>query len=204
MSGDPNPYTGSHADSVVGSSARVWWAIYTRHQHEKTVADMLESKGLDVFLPLYASERKWKDRVKNLTLPLFPGYVFVQGGHERRLPILTTPGVHMILSTGERAAVIPDVEIESIRKMVESDCVVQPHPYLKCGERVRVIRGSLSGLEGILLRRKNQCRLVLSVEMLTQSVGVEVNAYDVIPIEPSAEKPIPLGASGRNSIQRAS
>jgi transcription antitermination factor NusG len=163
-------------------STPTWWAVYTRHQHEKTVAEALASKGLEVFLPLYASKRKWKDRMKTLQLPLFPCYVFVQGGHERRLPIVTTPGVHMILSRGEQAAIIPDQEIEGVRRTVESRCCVEPHPWLECGERVRVIRGALTGLEGILVRRKNQCRLVLSVEMLMQSVGVEVDASDVAPI----------------------
>ncbi len=77
-----------------------WWAVYTRHQHEKTVADMLSWKGLEVFLPLYESRRRWKDRYKVLTLPLFPCYVFVRGGLSRRLQIVTTPGVHMILYKG--------------------------------------------------------------------------------------------------------
>jgi transcription antitermination factor NusG len=160
-----------------------WWAIYTRHQHEKVIAEMLESKGFDVFLPLYESERQWKDRIKKLTLPLFPCYVFVQGSLDRRLQVVTTPGVHMILSHGETVAMIPDDEIQAIRKTVEGQCRVEPHPFLKCGERVRVIRGSLEGLEGILVRKKNQCRLVLSVDMLARSVGVEIDAFDVVPVQ---------------------
>lgn len=204
MSGNPNHPASANASSAAGPSARVWWAIYTRHQHEKSVADVLGSKGLDVFLPLYASKRKWKDRLKTLMLPLFPGYVFVEGGHERRLPILSTPGVHMILTSGEGAAVIPDTEIESIRRTVESHCLVQPHPFLKCGERVRVIRGSLAGLEGILARKKNQCRLVLSVEMLAQSVGVEVDASDVVSVETPVKQSPAVETSGRDSIRCAS
>ena len=124
-----------------------WWALYTRHQHEKVVAEMLLAKGLDVFLPLYETQRRWKDRRKMLTLPLFPGYLFVRGGLERRLKIVTTPGVHMILSKGDQAAVILETEIQTIRRAVEGTYRIEPHPFLKCGERVRVKRGSLEGVE---------------------------------------------------------
>lgn len=156
-----------------------WCAVYTRHQHEKAVSEMLRVKDFEVFLPLYESIRKWKDRRKLLSLPLFPGYVFVRGSLERRLPILTTPGVHMIISRGERIATIPEEEIEAIRRTIEGQFTVEPHPFLRCGERVRVVRGSLEGVEGILTRKKNLYRLVLSVEMLAQSVAVEIDALDV-------------------------
>jgi transcription antitermination factor NusG len=163
-----------------------WWALYTRHQHEKTVADMLTAKGLEVFLPLYESVHRWKDRRKVVSLPLFPCYVFVRGGHNRKLTVVSTPGVHMILSRGERIAIIPEDEIQAIRTTVEGPYAVEPHPYLKCGERVRVTRGSLEGVVGVLVRRKNLCRLVLSVDMLAQSVGVEIDAADVEPVEQGA------------------
>ena len=159
-----------------------WWALYTRHQHEKTVAEMLTTKGFEVFLPLYDSMRRWKDRKKMLSLPLFPCYVFVRGSLERKLQVVTTPGVHMILYRGEQLAVIPQTEIEAIRAAVEGDFRVEPHPFLKCGDRVRVIRGSLAGVEGILTRKKNLFRLVLSVHMLAQSVAVEIDASDVEPM----------------------
>jgi transcription antitermination factor NusG len=165
-----------------GEGDSAWWALYTRHQHEKTVADMLTAKGFEVFLPLYESVRRWKDRKKLLSLPLFPCYVFVRGGLDRRLPVVTTPGVHMILTHGEKVAVIPQDEIEAIRRTVDGTYRVEPHPYLKVGERVRVIRGSLEGVEGVLLRKKNVCRLVLSVAMVAQSVAVEIDAADVEPL----------------------
>jgi transcription antitermination factor NusG len=158
-----------------------WWALYTRHQHEKTVAEMLSVKGFEVFLPLYESIRRWKDRNKKLTLPLFPGYVFVRGGIDRRLQIVTTPGVHMILFHGEQVAMIPGVEIDAIRKAVEGPFRLEPHPFLKCGERVRVKRGSLLGVEGILIRKKNLYRLVISVDMMAKSVAVEIDSTDVEP-----------------------
>jgi transcription antitermination factor NusG len=155
--------------------------LYTRHQHEKTVAVMLSEKGFEVFLPLYESVRLWKDRKKRIALPLFPCYVFVQGGSDRRLEILTTPGIHSILFCGERAAIIPQEEIQAIRRIVEGNFRVEPHLFLKCGERVRVTRGPLEGIEGVLVRKKNLYNLVLSVDMMAQSVAVEIDAADVEP-----------------------
>ena len=159
-----------------------WWAVYTRHQHEKVVAGILSAKGFEVFLPLYESTRRWKDRSKVLSLPLFPCYLFLRGEHNRRLQAVTTPGVHMILCNGEHVATVPEAEIQAIRKTVEGSLRVEPHPFLKCGERVRVRQGTLKGVEGILVRKKNQYRLVLSVGMLSQSVGVEIDASEVEPL----------------------
>jgi transcription antitermination factor NusG len=158
---------------------QAWWAIYTRHQHEKAVAEVLSAKGLEVFLPLYDCMRRWKDRTKLISLPLFPGYLFVRGELDRRLHIVTTPGVHMILSRGDKLAVITEAEIQAIRITIEGPNQVEPHPFLKCGQRVRVKHGPLEGIEGILVRKKNLCRLVLSVDMLAQSVAVEIDAADV-------------------------
>ncbi len=164
------------------SASEGWWAIYTRHQHEKVVADMLTAKGFDIFLPLYESTRHWKDRRRILSLPLFPCYLFIRGGLERRLQVVTTPGVHMILYCGDRVAIVPQDEIEAVQRALASPARVEPHHYLKCGMRVRVIRGPIEGVQGILVRKKNLCRLVLSVDLLSQSVAVEVNAGDVEPI----------------------
>jgi len=149
-------------------------------------------------LPLYESTRRWKDRCKVLSLPLFPCYVFVRGGLDRRLQVLTTPGVHTILYRGEEVAMIPEEEIEAIRKTVEGPFRVEPHPFLRCGERVRVIRGSLEGVEGVLLRKKNLYRLVLSVDMLAQSVAVEIDASDVVPAETKGSaNTFPVGHADR-------
>jgi transcription antitermination factor NusG len=167
-----------------------WWALYTRHQHEKVVADTLAAKGFEVFLPLYESTRRWRDRKKVLSLPLFPCYLFVRGGIDRKLQVVTTPGIHMILYHGERVATIPEQEIEAIQRAVDGPYRVEPHPFLKCGMRVRVTRGALDGVEGILIRKKNLCRLILSVDMLAQSVAVEVEATDVEPCATRAEQSV--------------
>ena len=167
-----------HSD-LVSASQHGWWAVYTRHQHEKVVADMLISKGLEVFLPVYDTLHRWKDRRKKLTLPLFPCYLFVRERTDGRLLTVTTPGIHMILTRGNQLAVIPEIEIAAIQRALMDPSHVEPHPFLRCGERVRVIRGPLVGIEGILIRKKNLYRLVLSVDMLAQSAAVEVDALDV-------------------------
>ena len=153
-----------------------WYALYTRHQHEKCVHQVLTGKGLEAFLPLYTTAHQWKDRVKRVSLPLFPCYVFLRGPLFQWLPVLSTPGVHSIVGCGGQPALISNVEIEAIRRVVESPTNVEPHPFLKCGDRVRVTAGPLRGLEGLLLRKKNWCKLLLSVEMLQRSVAVEVDA----------------------------
>jgi transcription antitermination factor NusG len=152
-----------------------WYALYTRHQHEKVVHQILTGKGFEAFLPLYTTAHQWKDRVKRVSLPLFPCYVFLQGPLTQWLPVLTTPGVHTVVGFGGEPASISGAEIEAIRQVIENAVKVEPHPFLKYGDRVRVIAGPLRGLEGILLRKKNWCKLLLSVEMLQRSVAVEVD-----------------------------
>jgi transcription antitermination factor NusG len=156
-----------------------WYAVCTRHQHEKAAARILEYKEFEVFLPLYKARRRWKDRVKELSVPLFPGYLFIREGLEGWLPIITTPGVCNIVSCGGRPAAIPHSEIEGVRRIVESTLRVEPHPFLRSGDWVRVKYGPIAGVEGILLRKKNIARLVLSVEMLGKSAAVEVEATNV-------------------------
>jgi transcription antitermination factor NusG len=153
-----------------------WYALHTRHQHEKCVHQVLTGKGFDAFLPLYTTAHQWKDRVKRVSLPLFPCYVFLHGPLDHWLPVLTTPGVHAVVGCGGRPAPISNDEIEAIRRVIESPVKAEPHPFLKCGDHVRVTAGPLRGLEGLLLRKKNWCKLLLSVEMLQRSVAVEVDA----------------------------
>jgi len=159
-----------------GSAGTRWWhALYTRHQHEKVVAQALTGKGFEIFLPQYRTIRKWKDRQKEISLPLFPNYVFILGGLDRMLNIVTTPGVHSLVSWGGRPAEIPWKEIEAVRRLVDSSLPVEPHPFLKCGDFVRIKSGALEGIEGILVRKTRGVRLVLSVEMLSRSAAVEVD-----------------------------
>ena len=166
-----------------------WYAIYTRHQHEKTVAENLSCNGIEVFLPTYGGVRQWKDRTKHLQLPLFPCYVFLHGGLDRRVKVLSTPGVYSIVGIGGQPAAIQETEIEAIRKAVTSGLRAEPFPFLQCGDRVRVKAGPLMGIEGILIRKKSSFRLILSAELLQKSIAVEVDAFSV---EPVAQR-IPAG-----------
>ena len=162
--------------SLDGSTDASWWhALYTRHQHERVVANALTGKGFEVFLPQYRTVRKWKDRQKEIFLPLFPNYVFICGGLDRMINILTTPGIHSLVSWGGKPAEIPFKEIDSVRRLVESALPLEPHPFLKCGDVVRIKSGALEGIEGILVRKTRGVRLVLSVEMLSRSAAVEVD-----------------------------
>lgn len=183
-----------------GSEASWWHALYTRHQHEKAVAQALSGKGFEVFLPQYRTVHRWKDRQKELLLPLFPNYVFMHGGLERMLTLVTTPGLHSIVGWGGRPANIPSQEVEAVRRLVESASQVEPHPFLKCGDRVRITSGPLEGIAGILVRKTRGYRLVLSVEMLSRSASVEVDTSMVErlgagePAHVGIEKPGPRAA----------
>jgi transcription antitermination factor NusG len=143
------------------------------------VAQALSGKGFEVFLPHYRAVHRWKDRQKGILLPLFPSYVFIHGGLDRMLSIVTTPGVYSLVSWGARPAEIPPEEIEAVRRLVESCSQVEPHPFLKCGDLVRIKSGPLEGIEGILVRKTRGFRLVLSVEMLSKSAAVEVDVSTV-------------------------
>lgn len=161
-----------------------WHALFTRHQHEKPVAMALSNKGYEVFLPLYCSERRWQDRAKQLWLPLFPSYLFIRGGLDRQLQILTTPGVIHIVAYGGRPAVVPEYQLNAVRQMLSSSLAVETFPYLQAGDRVRVKSGPLMGVEGILSRSKNVSRLVVSMDILGRSAAVEIEATTVERIGP--------------------
>lgn len=161
-----------------------WHALFTRHQHEKSVALALSNKFHEVYLPLYRSERQWQDRAKKLWYPLFPCYLFIRGGMDRQLQIITTPGVIQIVGWGGHPAIIPQPQLNAVRQIIESCVIVETHPYLQCGDRVRVKTGPLMGLEGILTRKKGVARLVVSMEMLGRSAAVEIDVLNVERIGP--------------------
>jgi transcription antitermination factor NusG len=173
-------------DMEIQSSAgtRNWYALLTRHQHEKTVATALSNKNHAVYLPLYRSVRRWQDRAKQVLLPLFPCYVFIREGMDRQLEILKTPGIIHIVSWGGRPAIVPQTQLLAVKQIIESCLHVESHPYLQCGDRVRVKTGPLMGLEGILVRKKGLARLVISMEMLGRSAAVEIDVLNVERIGP--------------------
>ena len=159
-----------------------WYALQVKARFEKYVTTQLESKGYETFLPTYISKRKWSDRVKSLSLPLFPSYVFCRFNVHARLPIVITPGVMTILGAGKIPAPIDECELSAIRQITECQVRAEPCPYLAVGEVVRVESGPLEGLVGIVLRVKSSDRLVVSVSLLMRSVSVEINRSCVKPV----------------------
>jgi transcription antitermination factor NusG len=161
-----------------------WYALFTRHQHEKSVALALSNKSHEVYLPLYRSERQWQDRARQLWFPLFPCYVFIREGMDRRLQVLTTPGIIHIVGWGGQPAIVPQTQLDAVRQIIEHCLILETHPYLQSGDRVRVKTGPLMGLEGILTRKKGVARLVVSMEMLGRSAAVEIDVLNVERIGP--------------------
>jgi len=159
-----------------------WYAAYTSPRHEKKIAQQMEENRIECFLPLYRSVRRWKDRRKQLDLPLFPGYIFVRIALKDRLQVLQVPGVVQFINFSGKPAVVPDSEIEALSRGLSGGLYAQPHPYLKIGRRVRVHSGPLSGVEGILVRRKDKFRIVLSIHLIQRSVAVEVDESEVEPL----------------------
>jgi transcription antitermination factor NusG len=160
-------------------SAAGWHVLYTRHQHEKTVRRVLANKGFETFLPLCRSASRWKDRMKFVDRPLFPCYVFVRGVEREWLNVLKTPGVQMLVPGSNGAAIVPNEEIDAVRRLTEGGGIVEPHPFLKSGDRVRVTLGPFAGLEGYLIRKKNGCRLVVGIEILGKAAAAEIDAVFV-------------------------
>lgn len=169
----------------IASEARPWFALRTKPRWEKIAAEILHNKGYDEFLPLYKSGRRWSDRYKELELPLFPGYLFCRLNSDARAPVLTTPGVLSFVGIRRIPLPVEDSEIEAVRTIIASGLAVEPWPFLQVGSRVRIEYGALKGLEGILLRLKSRCRLVVSVTLLQRSVSVEIDRYFVTSLGPS-------------------
>lgn len=159
-----------------------WYAVHTRSRHEKRVADQLLRKNIDFFLPLYESERRWSDRKMRIELPLFPGYIFVQIPLKDRLQVLELVGVAKLVSVRGEPVPLDDKEIGILRQGLTAKLKAEPHPYLKVGQKVRVKHGPLSGLEGILIKKKDNLRLIISVDLIMRSVSVEIAAIDVHPL----------------------
>lgn len=156
-----------------------WYAIYTAPRHEKRIAEQIERRRISCFLPLYRSVRRWKDRRKELKLALFPGYLFVRIPLEKRLQILQLPGVVRFVAFNGQPTPMPKDEIESLRNRLSGSSTMEPHPYLRLGRKVRVHSGAMRGLEGILVRRKDFCRVVFSIDLIMRSVAVDVDEADV-------------------------
>lgn len=160
-----------------------WYAAYTRSRHEKVVAETLQQRGVEHFLPLYETVRQWKNGRCKVQMPLFPGYLFVHIELGDRLQVLQAPGVVRLVGFKGAPAALPQKEVEIIRSALRRGIGAEPHPYLKAGQRVRIMSGPMEGLEGILLRRRGKPRVVVSVDLIMRSVALDIDAAQVEPVK---------------------
>ena len=173
---------GSALPEEAGLRLRRWFAVYTLPRHEKRVRELMERRGIECYLPLYPVVRRWKNGcVMHLELPLFPGYLFVRIAAAERTPVLEIAGVCWIVGRGREPLPLPEADVERLRSGLQQR-KAEPCPYLAVGERARIETGALAGMEGILLRRKKDLRVVLTLDLISQSIAVEVDMADVRPL----------------------
>jgi len=170
-----------HSLAVAEKFSVSWFAAYTHSHHEKRVASHFAERQIESFLPLYSTRHRWRNRcTMNLELPLFRSYVFVRIDPRERVRVLEVPGVLLLVGFGRNLAPLPDFEIEALRSGL-GQRKIEPHPYLIIGERVRIKAGPMMGMEGVLVRKKNNFRVVLALDVIMQCVAVEVDADDLEP-----------------------
>lgn len=163
------------------SSHPRWYAVHTRSRHEKTATEQLVSREVETFLPLYRAVHRWQNGDHDVRMPLFPGYTFVRIVMCDRLKVLKVPGVVRLVSFDGNPAPLEDQEVEGLRRALTSGVKAAPHPYLTVGRRVRITAGPLAGHEGILVRKKNSLRVVLSIDLIQRSLLVDLNAHELEP-----------------------
>jgi transcription antitermination factor NusG len=167
-----------------------WYAVHTRSNFERQIAAELAGRGIEAYLPAYEEVHQWKDRKQRVEIPLFPGYLFARfsDSPQTRLAVLRARGVVRILGDSSAVEPVPEEQIEAVQLLLNSKLPCLAHPFLREGTRVRVKRGALANLEGILVRVKNEARLVISIPLLSQSVAAEVDARDVEPLKSSHDE----------------
>jgi transcription termination/antitermination protein NusG len=153
-------------------SSLPWFAVYVKNRHEKNVALSLRGKGYESFLPTYV---KLDRDYKKYDLPLFPGYVFCRFEVQNTLPVVSIPGVFSIVANGPKPSAICETEIDAIKRMLASQLVVQPWPYIAAGQQISMKSGPLRGLEGVVIDETHHQWLVLSLHLLQRSVAVKVD-----------------------------
>lgn len=164
-----------------------WFAVCTLPRHEKRAADILAEREIESFCPLYAETRQWKKRAPvTLELPLFPTYLFARIRDNERGRLLSVPGVISIVGNRRQALSIPDAEIDALRGGLHLRSAL-PEQYIAVGERVRIVAGAMAGVEGVMIRSKNQLRVVISIQVIMRSISVEVNLVDIEPVRSSSD-----------------
>jgi transcription antitermination factor NusG len=162
-----------------------WYALQVRTRWESSTTMLLSGKDYQTFLPTYKTKKRWNGRLREVDVPLFPGYVFCQFDAQKRLPILVTPGVIAVVGRGRVPLPVDDGEIAAIRTIVSSGFRAEPWPYLELGQKIRIESDALMGLEGILINFKGNHRIVVSVSLLRRSVALEIDRSCVRPVSPA-------------------
>ena len=158
-----------------GSAGQSWFALQVRTNYERVVQQLLDQKQCESYLPSYRERRMWSDRIKHIERPYFPGYVFCRIHEEERVPVLQTPNVINLVGAGRKPIAIADDEMASLRILVDSQCQTEPWPYLSVGQKVRIDKGPLTGVEGILQAVKTGYRIVVNISLLQRSVAAEMD-----------------------------
>lgn len=162
---------------------RRWYAVFTLPQNEKSAVRHLGLREIESFLPTYETVRVWKNRQRvHLVLPLFPSYLFVHITSRERAKVLASPGVVRIVGSGREPLAVPDAAIDFLRSDLCEGQKVEPYCELVVGEKVRIKSGPMQGLRGVLVRKSNSLRFVLTVDLINQHAAVEIGAEHLEPI----------------------
>ena len=159
-----------------------WYALYTRSRHEKYVDQELNKKGIETFLPLRRVMHHWSDRRQIIEEPLFKGYLFVRIPLSNRFNVLNTVGAVNFVGISAGPLEVPERELMTVRQFIEQEIQIDPFPYLKEGDRVYVRSGPFKGVEGFIVRKDKHCRLVISLDLLMQSISIEIDQASVEPV----------------------
>lgn len=157
---------------------RAWCVLQVLSNQEKRVAQHLTSRGVEHYLPLYSERSQWSDRTVTLARPLFPGYVFTRFSTEKKLPIISTPGVVRLLGT-EATHTVSEAEMSRIRQGLDGQCVLRPHPSVEAGTKVRILRGAFAGSEGVVCELRRKCSVVITLSATHQCFSLEVDLENI-------------------------
>jgi len=177
----------------------LWYAGYTAARHEKRVAQHFAERGVEHFLPLYETIHRWNNGRHRVQLPLFPGYIFVRTALRDRLRVIEVPGFVRLVGFSGLPCPLPSADINKMMQALNKGVLAEPYPYLTAGTRVETQNGPLQGMTGILLRRQNKCRVVISVDLIMRSMVVEVEASDVIPVRKATFSAVPNAAENKTT-----
>ena len=157
---------------------KYWYAVYVRSRYEKKVHKLFLDKGIESSLPLLNTTKQWSDRKKKVKVPLFRGYVFVWIDiHHDKLNVLQTNGVIKLIGIQNEPSRIPDEQIHWMNKLVQESVTIRHEKEIPIGHKMRISSGAFKGLEGIVIRARNQSRFVILVESIMHAVSIEIDPF---------------------------